>query len=86
MGKKEDGLGIQGSLKAFVSCPFPILLLKPLMSKDFPQHILLQLNEGQFPSLASKKFVFKKYLALKTWLIRELGLISNLHACLSNKA
>lgn len=69
IGKKDGGIGIHVSLKALVSCPFPIHLLKPLMSKVFPRHILLRLNEGLFSSLASRSSVFTKYLDFKVCVI-----------------
>lgn len=86
IGGNDGGLGIQGSLIAFMFCPFPIHFLKPQLSRSLPQQMLLHVKDGQFPSLASKKPEFMKYLACKICETREFGFCNILNACLAKSA
>lgn len=71
-GLNVCGLGIQWLLCTLILSLEPILHLIPLMT-FLPRSILLQINEGLDPSLASKKLPFLKYLSWSILAIRDFG-------------
>jgi len=60
-----SGVGSQRSPQILILLPSPTLQTSPSFNSSLAPRILLQINDGRFPKLDSKKFENGKYLAFR---------------------